>query len=112
MTACAYTIEADPINFTYFPGSATNELIVLHESGNERNLGPHSLDNEVAYMKRNWSNAYVSYFVGSGGRVKQLAPAGQIQYGAGSLANQKPMRKSNWLERIMRRRLKRLCCLC
>ncbi|WP_368740086.1 SH3 domain-containing protein, partial [Enterococcus faecalis] len=56
---------------------------------NERNLGPHSLDNEVAYMKRNWSNAYVSYFVGSGGRVKQLAPAGQIQYGAGSLANQK-----------------------
>ena len=89
MTACAYTIEADPINFTYFPGSATNELIVLHESGNERNLGPHSLDNEVAYMKRNWSNAYVSYFVGSGGRVKQLAPAGQIQYGAGSLANQK-----------------------
>lgn len=100
------------INFTYFPGSASNELIVLHESGNERNLGPHSLDNEVAYMKRNWSNAYVSYFVGSGGRVKQLAPAGQIQYGAGSLANQKPMRKSNWLERIMRRRLKRLCCLC
>ncbi|WP_434102406.1 SH3 domain-containing protein [Enterococcus faecalis] len=89
MTACTYTIEADPINFTYFPGSATNELIVLHESGNERNLGPHSLDNEVAYMKRNWSNAYVSYFVGSGGRVKQLAPAGQIQYGAGSLANQK-----------------------
>ena len=89
MTACAYTIEADPINFTYFPGSASNELIVLHESGNERNLGPYSLDNEVAYMKRNWSNAYVSYFVGSGGRVKQLAPAGQIQYGAGSLANQK-----------------------
>ena len=89
MTACAYIIEADPINFTYFPGSASNELIVLHESGNERNLGPHSLDNEVAYMKRNWSNAYVSYFVGSGGRVKQLAPAGQIQYGAGSLANQK-----------------------
>ena len=44
--------------------------------------------------------------------VKQLAPAGQIQYGAGSLANQKPMRKSNWLERIMRRHLKRLCCLC
>ncbi len=32
MTACAYTIEADPINFTYFPGSASNELIVLHES--------------------------------------------------------------------------------
>lgn len=50
MTACAYTIEADPINFTYFPGSASNELIVLHESGNERNLGPHSLDNEVAYI--------------------------------------------------------------
>ena len=35
MTTCAYTIEADPINFAYFPGSASNELIVLHESGNE-----------------------------------------------------------------------------
>lgn len=29
LTACAYTIEADPINFTYFTGSSSNELIVF-----------------------------------------------------------------------------------
>ncbi|MDO2222657.1 N-acetylmuramoyl-L-alanine amidase, partial [Escherichia coli] len=40
-------------------------------------------------MKRNWTSAYVSYFVGSGGRVKQLAPVGQIQCGAGATANAK-----------------------
>lgn len=40
-------------------------------------------------MKRNWTSAYVSYFVGSGGRVKQLAPVGQIQWGAGATANAK-----------------------
>ncbi|TQA97891.1 N-acetylmuramoyl-L-alanine amidase, partial [Enterococcus faecalis] len=49
----AYQVEQDPINFGgYFPGYATNELIVLHESGNGNNAGPNSLDNEVAYMKR------------------------------------------------------------
>ncbi|HDT8221340.1 TPA: SH3 domain-containing protein [Enterococcus faecalis] len=86
----AYQVEQDPINFGgYFPGYATNELIVLHESGNGNNVGPNSLDNEAAYMKRNWTSAYVSYFVGSGGRVKQLAPAGQIQWGAGATANAK-----------------------
>ena len=82
MTACAYIIEADPINFTYFPGSASNELIVLHESGNERNLGPHSLDNEVAYMKRNWSNAYVSYFCRIWWTSETISSCWQIQYGA------------------------------
>lgn len=71
--ADAYQVEQDPIYFGgYFPGYATNELIVLHESGNGNNVGPNSLDNETAYMKRNWTSAYVSYFVGSGGRVKQV----------------------------------------
>lgn len=88
--ADAYQVEQDPIDFGgYFPGYATNELIVLHESGNGNNVGPNSLDNETAYMKRNWTSAYVSYFVGSGGRVKQLAPVGQIQWGAGATANAK-----------------------
>ena len=90
--ANAYQVEQDPINFGgYFPGYATNELIVLHESGNGNNVGPNSLDNEAAYMKRNWTSAYVSYFVGSGGRVKQMAPAGQIQWGAGATAMRKHM---------------------
>ncbi|MDI7018522.1 N-acetylmuramoyl-L-alanine amidase, partial [Enterococcus faecalis] len=53
--ANAYQVEQDPIDFGgYFPGYATNELIVLHESGNGNNVGPNSLDNETAYMKRNW----------------------------------------------------------
>ncbi|MDV3025345.1 N-acetylmuramoyl-L-alanine amidase, partial [Enterococcus faecalis] len=58
--ANAYQVEQDPIDFGgYFPGYATNELIVLHESGNGNNVGPNSLDNETAYMKRNWTSAYV-----------------------------------------------------
>lgn len=87
--ADAYNVEQDPINFTYHPGYATNEIIVLHEAGNPSNVGPDSLDREVSYMKRNWTSAYVSYFVGSGGRVKQLAPEGYYQYGAGQIANSK-----------------------
>lgn len=89
VSASAYTIEQDPIQFSYHPGYASNEIIVLHESGNANNVGADSLDREVSYMKRNWQNAYVSFFVGSGGRVKQLAPVGYYQYGAGTTANSK-----------------------
>lgn len=89
LPAAAYTVEQDPIQFSYHPGYASNEIIVLHEAGNPNNVGLNSLDNETAYMKRNWQNAYVSYFVGSGGRVKQLAPNGYYQYGAGAIGNSK-----------------------
>ncbi|ALS03108.1 N-acetylmuramoyl-L-alanine amidase [Enterococcus silesiacus] len=89
MSAQAYMIEQDPIQFSYHPGYASNEIIVLHEAGNPSNVGADSLDREVSFMKRNWQNAYVSYFVGSGGRVKQLAPNGYYQYGAGATGNSK-----------------------
>lgn len=89
MYANAYTIEHTPIDFSYHPGYASNEIIVLHEAGNSNNVGADSLDREVSYMKRNWQSAYVSYFVGSGGRVKQLAPNGYYQYGAGAIGNSK-----------------------
>ena len=102
--ADAYQVEQDPIDFGgYFPGYATNELIVLHESGNGKNVGPNSLDNETAYMKRNWTSAYVSYFVGFGGRVKQLAPAGQIQWGAGATANAKAYAQIELAQRIIKK---------
>lgn len=108
MGANAYQVEQDPINFGgYFPGYSTNELIVLHESGNGNNVGPNSLDNETAYMKRNWTRAYVSYFVGSGGRVKQLAPAGKSSGVQVRQRMQKHMHKSNSLERIIKKHSKR-----
>lgn len=51
MMVCVYIIEVDLINFIYFFGFVSNELIVLYEFGNEWNLGLYSLDNEVVYMK-------------------------------------------------------------
>lgn len=38
-------------------------------------------------MTANWRNAFTSHFVGSGGRIVQLAPVGKFQYGAGPKAN-------------------------
>lgn len=66
---------------------STNEFIIAHESGNPNNVGPNSLYNEVAYMKRNWTDAFTTHWVGSGGKVIQIAPTGQVSWGAGSYAN-------------------------
>ena len=87
--AQAYNMEYNyniPQNMT---GYATPNYVVAHESGNGNNVGPNSLDNEVSYMSRypNYNNAHVNYWVGSGGRVVQLVPAGKITYGAGGNAN-------------------------
>lgn len=87
--AQAYEMEYNfniPQNMT---GYATPNYVVAHESGNGNNVGPNSLDNEVGYMSRypNYNNAHVNYWVGSGGRVVQLIPAGKITYGAGGNAN-------------------------
>ena len=66
---------------------ATNDFIILHESGNANNVGLDSLDREVSYMTNNWQNAFVTHFVGSGGRIVQLANVGYESWGAGSVAN-------------------------
>lgn len=66
---------------------STNEFIIAHESGNPNNVGPNSLYNEVAYMKKNWNDAFTTHWVGSGGKVIQIAPTGQASWGAGSYAN-------------------------
>ena len=69
--------------------SAVN-MVVAHEAGNPKNTGKDSLENEVKYMKNNWNKgakAWVSHWVGGGGRIIQLAPTGIKQNGAGGKAN-------------------------
>lgn len=66
---------------------AINDYIVAHESGNATNTGSDSLEREVAFMSRNWRNAFVTHWVGGGGRVIQIAPSGYISWGAGPNAN-------------------------
>ncbi|WP_197046696.1 peptidoglycan recognition protein family protein [Oceanobacillus salinisoli] len=76
----------------FIPGLTQGNLIapnfvVAHESGNARNTCPDSLEREISYMTRNWKNAFVSHWVGGGGRIVQLAETGKFQYGAGHKAN-------------------------
>lgn len=66
---------------------ASKRYIIAHESGNPNNVGPNSLSNELQYMKSNWQNAYVSHWVGGGGRIVQIAQTGLVQWGAGPRAN-------------------------
>lgn len=63
-------------------------LIIAHESGNEKNVGLDSLEKEVSYMTNNHKNAFTSHWVGSGGKIIQIAPTGMEQWGAGKPANQ------------------------
>lgn len=57
--------------------------IVAHETANPSS----TMDNEIAYMERNWRNAFVSHFVGDSGRVVQVHSPGRLQWGAGGKAN-------------------------
>lgn len=61
--------------------------VIAHEAGNPNNTGPNALENEISFMSRNFKNAFVSHWVGGGGRIVQLAPVGRYQYGAGPKAN-------------------------
>lgn len=83
----SYHIEKDIIpGLPNIPLSAT-KIVVAHESGNPNNTGKNALKNDINFMKRNWRNAFVSHWVGGGGRIVQIAPTGRMQYGAGSKAN-------------------------
>lgn len=80
--AHAYEIEynyAIPRNTT---GYATPNYVVAHDAGNPNNTGPNSLDNEVNYMTNNYGSQFSNYFVGSGGRVVELMPAGKVSWAA------------------------------
>lgn len=76
-----YKIENKVVN--YGTSKTKNYIVVAHETANDTS----SIDSEVKYMKRNWKNAFVSHFVGGGGRIIQIAPVGRKQYGAGGKAN-------------------------
>ncbi|MEG2291759.1 MAG: phage tail protein [Carnobacterium sp.] len=81
------TVEQKLIHGIPKKPTTSNDFIILHESGNPNNVGIDSLDREVLNMTNNWQKAFVTHFVGSGGRIVQLATAGYESWGAGSIAN-------------------------
>ncbi|MEK6190023.1 MAG: hypothetical protein N2A99_03415 [Carnobacterium alterfunditum] len=79
-----YPIEQQLLPITQKKLISTS-LIIAHESGNAKNSGPLSLENEIAYMKQQAqaNGAFTSHWVGGGGRIIQIAQSGKMQYGAG-----------------------------
>lgn len=76
-----YKIENQVTN--YGTRNSINNLIIAHETANSNS----TIEGEVAYMKRNASSAFVTHFVGGGGRIIQTAPVGKVSWGAGPKAN-------------------------
>lgn len=60
------------------------EGIVIHDTANENS----TLNNEVAYMKNNWRNAFVHGFV-DGNRIVETANTDYLAWGAGPVANER-----------------------
>ncbi|MGX7376733.1 SH3 domain-containing protein [Carnobacterium maltaromaticum] len=85
--AGAVSVEQRPMPFVPSTGLSTNEFVIAHESGNSNNAGPDSLEREISFMSNNFNSAFVSHWVGGGGRAVQIAPTGFIQWGAGPRAN-------------------------
>ncbi|HWI47646.1 MAG TPA: DUF5776 domain-containing protein [Rummeliibacillus sp.] len=83
----AYKIENQIINGLPNINLQSKSYVIAHESGNGKNNGKNSLENELAFMKRNHQNAFVSHWVGGGGRIVQLATVGKLQYGCGPKGN-------------------------
>lgn len=83
-----YTIEKQLLPITQ-KKLLSSSFVIAHESGNAKNSGPFSLENEIAYMKKQAqaNGAFTSHWVGGGGRIIQIAQVGKIQYGAGKQAN-------------------------
>ena len=82
----SYPIEKDFLHIHQNP-LREGLFIIAHESGNLNNVGTNNLINEIAYMKRNYTSAFVSHWVGAGGKIVQIAKAGKVQWGAGPKAN-------------------------
>ena len=76
-----YKIENQVTN--YATRNSINNLIIAHETANLKS----TIDDEVSYMKRNAASAFVTHFVGGGGRIIQTAPVGSVSWGAGPKAN-------------------------
>ena len=43
---------------------ASNQYIILHETGNANNVGTNSAKNEASYMHGHWGNAYTHAIAG------------------------------------------------
>lgn len=84
----SYEIDYRLINYSGRKTTA-NKYVIAHESGNPNNVGANSLEGEVKYMQGQAAQggAFTSHWVGSGGKIVQIAPVGYIQYGAGGIAN-------------------------
>lgn len=67
---------------------ASNQYIVLHETGNANNVGANSAINEASYMKRNWKAAY-THAIAGWDKVYIIGEPGYVSYGAGSPANER-----------------------
>lgn len=67
---------------------ASNQYIILHETGNANNVGTNSAANEASYMQRNWQAAYTHAIAGHD-RVYIIGEPGYVSYGAGSPANER-----------------------
>ena len=81
------------IDYTYQLGAregsdtqASNQYIILHETGNANNTGSNSALNEAKYMKIHWNSAYTHAIAGYD-RVYIIGNPGYVAYGAGSPAN-------------------------
>lgn len=57
--------------------------VIAHETANPKS----TMDNEIAFMESNWRSAFVSNFVGDGGREVQVHRPGRLQWGAGPRVN-------------------------
>lgn len=78
----------------YIAGLPHNEtsgqFIVAHESGSVGSeTDPDALEHAITYMQNNWTSAYVTHWVGDGGRIVQTAPVGEMSWGCGPTGNSK-----------------------
>lgn len=67
---------------------ASNQYIILHETGNANNVGIKSAINEAIYMKHNWQSAY-THAIAGWDKVYIIGEPGYVSYGAGSPANER-----------------------
>ncbi|SEL10871.1 Putative peptidoglycan binding domain-containing protein [Carnobacterium iners] len=81
-------IEKRLIVFKQYP-LIKSTIIIAHESGNALNTGKNALENELTFMAQQAlkGGAFVSHWVGGGGKIVQLSKTGFVQYGAGANAN-------------------------
>ena len=68
--------------------TASNQYIILHDTGNAKNVGTNSAKNEASYMHGHWGNAY-THAIAGWDRVYIIGEPGFVAYGAGSPANER-----------------------